>query len=70
MSKRLGRVLPDPWTAHCLRHAFATDLYARTKDLALVARQLGHQSVTTTERYVLVCDDAARVAVQDMRLAA
>jgi integrase len=68
MSRRLGKVLPDPWTAHTLRHAFATDLYARTKDLALVARQLGHQSVTTTERYVMVSDDAARVAVQSMHL--
>lgn len=68
MSKRLGKVLPPPWTAHCLRHAFATDLYARTLDLAVVAEQLGHKSTQTTERYVQVRNEKARAAVAAMTL--
>jgi integrase/recombinase XerC len=50
--------LPEGWTCHTLRHAFATDLYERTRDLVLVAEQLGHASVKTTERYVKNTGDA------------
>lgn len=62
--------LPDPWTAHCLRHAFATDLYAQTRDLVVVAEVLGHASTRTTERYVLPELPVATSAVRGMRLAA
>ena len=61
--------LPEGWTCHTLRHAFATDLYERTRDLVLVAEQLGHASVKTTERYVKSTGDA-RTAVHAMRLVA
>ena len=56
-----------PAFAHTLRHAFATDLYVRTRDLVLVAEQLGHASTKTTERYVKSRGDARHVAA--MRLA-
>jgi integrase len=49
----LRRALPAPFTAHSLRHAFATDFYAASGyDLLATARVLGHSSVETTRRYV------------------
>jgi integrase len=52
VSVELSRLLPGGWTAHSLRHAFATEAYARTKDLRLVQEWLGHASPTTTILYV------------------
>ncbi|MBI4564763.1 MAG: tyrosine-type recombinase/integrase, partial [Planctomycetes bacterium] len=48
-------------TPHVLRHAFATRLYARTKDILLVKRAMDHRHVTTTEKYanVTACDGDA-----------
>lgn len=57
MSRRLSKALPDDWTAHSLRHAFASEAYARTRDLRLVQEWLGHASVTTTTRYVQIAQD-------------
>lgn len=59
ISVRLSGCLPAGWTAHNLRHAFATQLYTETSDLLLVARQLGHASTRTTQRYVKTRDDHA-----------
>lgn len=39
-------------TMHRLRHTFATQLYAATQDIVLVAELLGHTSILTTQRYV------------------
>ena len=36
---------------HCLRHTFAIQLYARTKDLRLVQFALGHRSINNTMIY-------------------
>lgn len=52
VSLELSRLLPGEWTAHSLRHAFATEAYARTKDLRLVQEWLGHSSPMTTIGYV------------------
>jgi integrase len=38
-------------SGHCLRHRFATDLYAEAEDLGLVADALGHASINTTRIY-------------------
>jgi integrase len=70
MSRWLADALPAPWTGHCLRHAFATDAYLRTRDLVLVAELLGHASTRTTERYVLPENARAAAAVAGMSLAA
>lgn len=59
ISARLSDALPVGWTAHTLRHAFATQLYEETGDLLLVARQLGHMSTRTTQRYVQTRDERA-----------
>ena len=36
---------------HCLRHTFAVRRYLQTRDIYLVKNELGHESVTTTEKY-------------------
>lgn len=48
----MARALPAPWTAHTLRHRFASRAYGATADLMAVSRLLGHASVATTQRYV------------------
>lgn len=58
----LRRVLA-PYTAHTLRHRFATRAYAGTHDLRAVQELLGHSKPETTMRYTLVPDDALRAAV-------
>lgn len=61
VTKRLAALLPDPWTAHSLRHAFATDVYARTGDLRLVQAWLGHSNPRTTSHYVQPKQDHATI---------
>ena len=68
VSVALRRALPDHWTAHTLRHAFATDFYHACLDLVLTAEVLGHASTKTTERYVRVRDERATDVVRGMRL--
>jgi integrase len=63
ISSRLEAVLPPPWTAHSLRHYFATKAYQGTHDLRAVQQLLGHSSPTTTARYTLVDDDSLIAAV-------
>ena len=47
---------------HALRHAFAMRLYARTRDLPIVQRALGHGSVTSTLVYASASDADQRWA--------
>ncbi len=42
---------------HALRHTFAMRLYAKTKDLLLVKRLLGHRSITSTQVYADALDE-------------
>ena len=49
---------------HGLRHTFATHLYARTSDLLLVKRALGHRDISTTEIYTHLSDDALEDALE------
>jgi site-specific recombinase XerD len=50
-------------SAHSLRHTTATRIYARTGDLGVVQRVLGHASVATTVRYARAEEGAVRRAV-------
>lgn len=49
----LRKALPDPYSAHSLRHAFATDFFAASgNDLLATSAVLGHASLETTRRYI------------------
>ncbi|WP_304113637.1 tyrosine-type recombinase/integrase [Mycolicibacterium bacteremicum] len=63
VGKLMTRVLPDGWSAHTLRHRFATRAYQGSKDIRAVQQLIGHSSVSTTERYTLVGDDQLRAAM-------
>lgn len=63
VSRLLSRAMPDGWTAHTLRHRMATAAYHGTRDLLAVGAVLGHSRPETTQRYVLMPDDALRAAV-------
>lgn len=62
VGKLMGAALPDHWTAHSLRHRFATRAYRGSRNLRAVQKLLGHSSVATTERYTAVDDDEIRAA--------
>lgn len=51
------------YTAHKLRHRFATKAYAGTRDLFAVQQLLGHSNPETTARYVQMPQDAMLAAV-------
>lgn len=61
--KALSRVLGGDWTAHTLRHRFASAAYATARDLRAVQELLGHSKPETTARYTAVPDGALRAAV-------
>lgn len=61
--KALSRALDGEWTAHTLRHRFASAAYASARDLRAVQELLGHSKPETTARYTAVPDGALRAAV-------
>ena len=44
--------LPDDIVLYSARHSSATDMLDKTGNIVLVGKMLGHQSVTTTQRYL------------------
>lgn len=48
----MSEALPDGWTAHSLRRAFATQTFRRSHDLRAVQLLLGHSSLATTQVYL------------------
>lgn len=68
IGKHVARLLGDGWTAHSLRHRYATTTYAATHDLYLVSKLLGHESMETTQRYVAMPDNRLRSALAAVSL--
>jgi integrase/recombinase XerC len=62
VSRLVSAALPEGWTCHTLRHRMATVSYAGTRDLLAVGQLLGHSRPETTQRYVLLPEDALRAA--------
>ncbi len=63
VTRLLSEAMPDGWTAHTLRHRFATQVYDGTRDLLTLSELLGHARPETTQRYVRLSADALRAAV-------
>jgi integrase len=60
VGKLLSRLMPPGWSAHKLRHRYASRGFAATGDLLAVQQALGHASVATTQRYVAVSPRSVR----------
>lgn len=59
IAQRIRRyLLPGDWTAHTLRHRFATEYFRLNPDLLALRELLGHASVDTTMIYTKVSPDA------------
>lgn len=63
---RVGRLIKDAangqWSAHQLRHRFATTVFGKTGDLLSTQQLMGHTSPATTQGYVLLGQDRLRAA--------
>ena len=68
IGRLVSRVLPGDWTAHTLRHRFASETYAHERDLLAVQRLLGHAKPETTARYAQVPDASLAGAVTSIQL--
>lgn len=57
VGRRIARLLGSGYTAHQLRHWFATRAYDATRDIRAVQELLGHANVVTTQTYVGLTDE-------------
>lgn len=62
LGKLISRALPGDWTAHTLRHRYATRVYRASRDIRVVQELLGHARIETTIRYVGISNDRLREA--------
>lgn len=62
----VGRLLPEPYTMHSLRHRFGTRAYALSRDMFTVQELLGHASPVTTRTYVLLDDHSKRAVIDQL----
>lgn len=63
VGKMLRRLMDGRWSAHTLRHRFASQAYDGTRDLRAVQELLGHAKPETTARYTAVPAGALHDAV-------
>ncbi len=66
----INEALPDKWSAHTLRHRFATEAYRSSRDLLLVQKLMGHSKPETTAIYVGLDTTQARSIVDGISLVA
>ena len=64
LGKLVSWALPGDWTAHTLRHRYATRVYRACRDIRVVQELLGHARIETTIRYVGISDDRLRDAAR------
>lgn len=62
LGRLIARALPGEWTAHTLRHRFASHAYNAERDLRAVQELLGHSSPVTTSIYTKISDHSMRRA--------
>jgi integrase len=67
LGKIVSRDLPGDWTAHTLRHRFASLAYSIERDIRAVQELLGHAKVTTTQIYTFVPEESLRRAAAGAR---
>lgn len=60
IAQRINDLLEDGWSAHTLRHRFATHVYSASLDILALRDLLGHADVSTTMVYTRVA--AAKLA--------
>lgn len=68
ITQRLGDLLGPGWSAHSLRHRFATEIYAGCLDIIALRDLLGHVSVDTTMVYTKFSSRSLKDAVATMDL--
>lgn len=66
----INEALPGTWSAHTLRHRFATEAYRSCRDLLLVQTLMGHSKPETTAIYVGLDTAEARSVVDGISLVA
>ncbi|WP_394217105.1 tyrosine-type recombinase/integrase [Brachybacterium vulturis] len=66
----INEALPGRWSAHTLRHRFATEAYRNSHDLLLVQTLMGHSKPETTAIYVGLDTAQARTVVDGISLVA
>ena len=68
LGKLVSQALGKGYTMHTLRHRFASQAYAATRDLRAVQELLGHSKPETTAVYAAVPDGARTSAVAGVGL--
>lgn len=58
-----AQAMPGIWTMHSLRHRTATRAYQATHDIVAVQQLMGHDSIATTQMYILAEEDKVRLAM-------
>lgn len=67
LGRIVSRALPGRWTAHTLRHRFATLAHEVHHDIRAVQELLGHASIASTQRYTFVPRQTMREAATGAR---